>query len=92
MQVKIKLGDDWWMLPCPQEFTEKELELFHDVPYVAALQPGEMVKFFDMRPKKKVKVIISTIGSMHYQGFIPYLKDGIITFKKPTNQLSLDKS
>ncbi len=82
MQVKIKLGNDWWLLPSKQEFSEKELKLFSDVPYVAPLQVGETVRFFDMQPKKKVKIIISKIGTAYYQGFKPFLKGGSIAFKE----------
>ncbi len=81
MQVKIKLGKDWWLLPSVQEFTQKELAAYSDVPYIAPLKAGERVRFLDLRKKKLVKQIISMIAMAHYQGLEPHLEDGTIIFK-----------
>lgn len=82
MQVKIKLGNDWWLLPADREFTKKELQPFSDVPFVEPLEVGQSVRFFDIRSKKIVKQIIATIAMNYYQGFKPTLKGGSIVFKE----------
>ncbi len=82
MQVKIKLGKEWWMLPSDREFTKKELDLFRDVPYISVLGVGEEVRFFAIRKKRLVKVILANIALRHIEGFKPVLKDGAISFRR----------
>lgn len=83
MQVKVKLGNDWWLFPTDREFTKKELDLFSRVPIIAPLNVGENVRFFNIQKKKIVKKMISNIAMAYYQGFKPILKkDGVIVFKE----------
>lgn len=82
MWIKIKLGKDWWLLPSDREFSKRDLLHFHDVPYIAPLEAGETVKFFNIKKKKVVKQILAIIALNYSEGYKPYLKDGSIVFKK----------
>lgn len=80
MQVKIQLGDEWWMLLSDREFSKEELEPFLKVPFVEILKPGERARFLDIRMKKHVKIIMAQIVMNFWDGQKPELKDGSITF------------
>jgi hypothetical protein len=73
MQVKIKLGREWWMLPSKNELTEWQFEPFKDVPYVGILQAGESVRFFELQTKERVIEILTLVKKAAEQSMKPTL-------------------
>jgi hypothetical protein len=83
MQVKIKLGREWWLMPIKGEFTKKELEPYFRVPYLAPLEMGEAVKFFGLQKKSLAKKWLGMIEKAYSEGYKPVRnKVGGISFKK----------
>lgn len=77
MQVKIKLGRQWWLLPTAQEFTEDELKPFMRVARIGVLQTGESVHFFDMQEKARVLEILEIVKKAAQHRMKPTLSPGM---------------
>jgi hypothetical protein len=82
MQVKIKLGREWWMLPIKGDFHETELLPFLHDGQVEILQNGEAVKFFNLQPKKTVLRTLVYIKHYAEKGYKMKYKHGAIEFYK----------
>jgi hypothetical protein len=83
MQVKIKLGREWWLMPIKGEFTKKELDIYSDVPYIAPLEMGKSVKFFPIQKRSNVKKWLGMIKEAYLKGYKPVKnKMGGISFKE----------
>jgi hypothetical protein len=83
MQVKIKFGREWWLMPVKGEFTKKEIEQYSHVPYVAVLEAGEQVRFFGIQKKSNVRKWLKMIEKAYAEGYKPIrTKIGAISFKK----------
>jgi hypothetical protein len=82
MQVKVKLGREWWLIPIKGEFTEEELAPLLHKNQVEVLQKGETVRFFNLQPKKTVLRSLVYIKNAVQQGYKMKYKHGAIEFYK----------
>ena len=83
MDVIIKLGKDWWLLPAEKKFTQKELAPYLSCKYIGVMQMGVPYHFFDMQPKAKVLLAVRAICEAAQHGMKPtYSTGGNIAFKR----------
>lgn len=85
LQVTIKLGREWWLVPTKKDFTEKDIEKYKDVPYIGLAEEGKSYRFFNVRTNIHAIWLLDNIKRAHESGLRPMMRKGSLVWK-PVNK------